>query len=96
MNNSQAKRIRLIYDTAFAPLSFDIIYSLAICRILSEQHSLQKKLDVCIINNSFREVGVEAKYSEVYRSQKLRDTILSCLPLNSGSTTIASIVESIT
>ena len=81
-SNLQSKKIRFVYDTSFAPLSFDIVYSLAICRALSEYHSLQKKIDLFVISDSFRDVGIESQYGDQYSVQKLRDTVLSVLPLN--------------
>lgn len=77
MNEKNSNRLVLQYDTAFAPLSFDFVFSLAICRALSEKNGLSPQFDVEIISQSFRDVGIESNYSNDYREKKLKDVIIN-------------------
>lgn len=71
------RKIQLTYNTQFAPLSYDFVYSLAICRALAEKMDINRKIDVLLINSVFREVGIESDYSEEYRRNKFNDVIMT-------------------
>ena len=50
------RKIQLTYNTQFAPLSYDFVYSLAICRALAEKMDINRKIDVLLINSVFRKL----------------------------------------
>jgi hypothetical protein len=76
---SDAKHLplRLTYDTGFNPLSFDFVTCLAICRAICHMDRHPDKLDVVLVNRTYRNVGIEGQYSNEYRQRKFREVLLA-------------------
>jgi hypothetical protein len=72
-------RITLEYDTEFAPLSHDIITSLAILRAYALRHSSSAGINVIVKGSGGRSVGVEKHYDEKYRQKKTVDVLIGVL-----------------
>lgn len=66
-----------MYDTSLNPLSFDLVFCLAITRALCHLNRLADKFDILLLNKSYRDVGVEAHYSQDYRERKFNDVIVT-------------------
>ncbi len=69
--------LRLTYDTSLNPLSFDLVFCLAISRALCDIKKLPDKFDLLLVNKSYRDVGIEGAYSQEYRERKFNDVIIS-------------------
>jgi hypothetical protein len=69
--------LRLTYDTEQNPLSFDLVFCLAICRAACQANGFADKFDVVLVNRAYRNVGIEASYSDEYRERKTRDVLVN-------------------
>jgi hypothetical protein len=81
MTENISPALRLTYDTSLNPLSFDLVFCLAITKALCSINRLQEKFDLLLVNKNYRDVGVEANYSDDYRERKFRDVIVSTATL---------------
>jgi hypothetical protein len=69
-------RFTLEYDTAFAPVSYDLVTSLAILRAHGLKRFGSAEINVIIKESRGRRVGIEANYDDKYVRKKTIDVLI--------------------